>query len=163
MSDESIKPPSTSNSIFNLLLDYVGTKIRVEFKDESIKSPSTSNSIFNPFLDYVGTKIRVEFKGSCLKQDKILFDHGKILNIYIAYKINENFNISSYPTLENCLFGTVKLTRHPDIDQYKYFGYGIGFDRKGFFSLRNELGRNVKIFGVHMTSSPYIDNKKNIF
>ena len=35
--------------------------------------------------------------------------------------------------LGNCLFGAVKLTKHPDIDQYKYSGYLIGFDRKGFF------------------------------
>ena len=111
-------------------------------------------------LDYVGTKIRVEFKGSCLKQDKILFVHGKILNIYIAYKINENFNISSYPTLENCLFGAVKLTKHVDVDQYKYSGYGIGFDRKGSYSIGNEIGRNVIIFGVDMSSSSHIDNKK---
>ena len=69
----------------------------------------------------------------------------KIVNIYIVCEINKNFNISSYPTLENCLFGAVKLTKHPDIDQYKYSGYGIGFDRKAFFSLGNEIGRNVII------------------
>ena len=38
--------------------------------DESIKPPSTTNNIFNPLLDYVGTKTRVEFKGSCLKKEK---------------------------------------------------------------------------------------------
>ena len=38
-------------------------------------------------------------------------------------------DISSYSTLENCLFGAVKLTKHVDIDLYKYSGYGIGFDR----------------------------------
>ena len=42
-------------------------------------------------------------------------------------------NISSYPTLENCLFGAVKLTKDVDVDQYDYSGYGIGFDRKGVF------------------------------
>ena len=89
--------------------------------------------MFNPSLNYVGTKARVEFNGDCLKQDKISFDHGKIVNIYIVHEIDKNVNISSYPTLENCLFGAVKLTKHIDIDQYKYTGYGIGFDRKGFF------------------------------
>ena len=89
--------------------------------------------MFNPSLNYVGAKARVEFNGDCLKQDKISFDHGKIVNIYIVYEKDKNVNISSYPTLENCLFGAVKLTKHIDIDQYKYTGYGIGFDRKGFF------------------------------
>ena len=73
------------------------------------------------------------------KQDKISFDHGKVVNIYIVYEINKNFNISSYPTLGNCLFGTLKLTKHPDINQYKYSVCGIGFDRKGFFHLVMKL------------------------
>ena len=58
------------------------------------------------------------------------------------------------------MFGAGKLTKHPDIDHYKYSGYGIGFDRKGFFSLGNEIGRNVIIFGVDISSSSHIDNKK---
>ena len=45
------------------------------------------------------------------------------------------------------MFGTVKLTKYPGIDQYKYSGYGIGFDRKGFFSLGDEIVKNVTISG----------------
>ena len=67
--------------------------------DECIKTPSTSTNILNPLLNYVGTEMRVEFKGSCLKQDKISFNRGKIVNIYIVSEINKNFNISSYSTL----------------------------------------------------------------
>ena len=74
--------------------------------------------------------------------------------------MERSVNISSYLTLENCLFGAVKLTKHVDVDQYKYSGYGIGFDRKGSYSIGNEVGRNVIIFGVDMSSSPHIDNKK---
>ena len=58
------------------------------------------------------------------------------------------------------MFGAVKLTKHVDIYQDKYSGYGIGFDRKGFFSIGDEVGRNVIIFGVDMISSSHIDNKK---
>ena len=36
--------------------------------DESIKPPTTSNRILNPTLNFVGTKIRVKFSGDCLKQ-----------------------------------------------------------------------------------------------
>ena len=60
---------------------------------------------------HVGSKIRLEFKKTCLKQDKISFNHGKIINAYIVYEINKKFNISIYPTLENCFFGAVKLTK----------------------------------------------------
>ena len=68
--------------------------------------------------------------------------------------------ISSYLTLENCLFVAVKLTKHVDVDLYKYLGYGIGFDRKRSYSIVNEVGRNIIIFGVDMSSSSYIDDKK---
>ena len=44
---------------------------------------------------------------------------------------------------------------------YKYFGYGIGFDRHGSFSFPGTgLGRNVIIFGVGMISSRNIENRK---
>ena len=89
----------------------------------------------------------------------ITFNHGKVVNIYIVYEIEGSVNISSYPTLENFLFGAVKLTNHVDVDLYKYSGYGIGFDRKGFYSFGDEVGRNVIILRVDMSSSPYIDNK----
>ena len=128
--------------------------------DESIKPPSTSNKMLNPSVNYVGTKARVKFNGNCLKKEKNSFDHGKIVNIYTVYEVEKNVDISSYPALENCLFGAVKLTKHVDIDLYKYSGYGIGFDRKGHDSIGNEIGRNVIIFGVDMCSSPHIDNKK---
>ena len=58
------------------------------------------------------------------------------------------------------MFRAVRLTKHVDVDLYKYSGYGIGFDRKGFYSIGDEVGRNVIIFGVDMSSSPHIDNKK---
>ena len=121
--------------------------------DEIIKPRSTSTNILNPLLNYVGTNWRVEFKEICLKQDKILFNHGKIVNIYIAYEINKNFSISSYPTPENCLFGAVKLTKPTDIDWYKCSGYSIGFDRKEFFSIGDDFDKNVINFGVDMSSS----------
>ena len=100
---------------------------------ESIKAPTTSNKKLNPSLDYAGNKIRVKFSAGCLKQEKITFNHGKTVNIYIVYEIEKSVDISSYPTLENFLFGAVKLTKYVDVDLYKYSGYGTGFDRKGFY------------------------------
>ena len=131
---------------------------------ERIDSITASNYSVTPFLDYYDTKTRVEVSGSCLKQNKITHTHGKVVNIYIVYEISKSINISDYPTLENCLFGAVSLTKNADIDKYKYSGYGIGFDRKGSFSFPGTgLGRNVIIFGVDMSSSTKFDNKKKIF
>ena len=116
--------------------------------DERINSVTASNYSVTRKLSYYGSNIRLKFNESCLKQDKATYSHGTIANIYIVYEIGKNYNISSYPTLEKCLVGAVSLTKHADIDQYKYSGYGIGFDRKGEFSFgSNGFGRNVIIFG----------------
>ena len=125
-----------------------------------IKSPSARNNILDPSLDYLGAKIKIKFNGNCLKQDKITFNHGKTVNIYIVYEINKNYLISSYPTLGRCLFGAVKLTKHIDIDEYKNSRYDIGFDRKRNFSVGNGFCRNCITFGAVMSSSVHVDNKK---
>ena len=116
------------------------------FSDEKINSITASNYSITPELSYYGSKIRAKFNGSCLKQDKITCTHRKIVNIYIVYEISKDYNISSYPTLESCLLGTVSLTKNNDIDKYKYSGYGIGLDRKGEFSVANGFGINCIIF-----------------
>ena len=95
--------------------------------------------------------------------DKVTLNHGTKVNIYIVHKISKNYNISSYPTLKNCLFGAVSLTKNADIDKYKYSGYSIGFDRGGEFSFGNRLGKNCIIFGADLSSSSHANNKKNIF
>ena len=41
-----------------------------DFSDERINCITASNYSVIPLLDYYGTKRRVEFSGSCLKQDK---------------------------------------------------------------------------------------------
>ena len=97
------------------------------------KSNSIKKSDYGllPYLDYYDTnKIRVKFNGGCLKQEQPTILHEGILNVYIVYEITENLNGSSYPTLENCLFGAVILTKNTDIDKYGYSNYGIEFDGK---------------------------------
>ena len=61
------------------------------------------------------------------------------------------------------MFGAGSLTKHFDIDQYKYSGYGIRFDRKGEFSFGNGFSRNCRILGADMSSSFHANNKaKNV-
>ena len=128
--------------------------------DERINSVTEYNYSITPELSYFGNKIRVKLNGSCFKQDKITYTHQKMANIYIVYEISKNFDISSYPTLENCLFGTVSLTKNNDIDKCKYSGYGIGFDIKGTFSIGNGFGRNCIAFGVDILLYMLITRKK---
>ena len=130
--------------------------------DENITTPIKPDYCLNQNLSYFGTKIRVKLNRSCLNQGKITYNHKKIVKIYIVYKINKNYNMNSYPKLENSLFAAVSLTKNDDIEKYKYSGYGIGFDKKGFFSVGNGVGRNVIIFGVDMSSSSHIDKRKKV-
>ena len=58
------------------------------------------------------------------------------------------------------MFGSVKLTKNADIDQYGYSGYGIGFDRETPFSFGVDFGKNVIIFRVDMSPSTKIDSRK---
>ena len=85
--------------------------------DERTNSIKTPNHSTTPNLDYYGNKTKVEFNGNCLKQDSVTFNHKKVVNIYIVYEISKNFNINDYPTLENCLFGAVTLTKNVDINK----------------------------------------------
>ena len=86
--------------------------------DKNITALNTSDYSLNPQLSYFGTKTRMKFKGSCLKQDNY--------NTYIVYEINNNNN--NCPALKICLFCAASLPKKADIDKYKCFGYGIGFD-----------------------------------
>ena len=58
------------------------------------------------------------------------------------------------------MFGSVKLTKHVDVDLNKYSRYGTGFERKRSYSIGDEVGRYVIIFGEDMSSSPHINRKK---
>ena len=85
--------------------------------DENITASTTKGYKLNPGLNFFGTKTRIELNGTCFKQDIVTFNHGKVVNIYIAYEISKNINISDYPALENCLFREVSLIKNADIDR----------------------------------------------
>ena len=62
-------------------------------------------------------------------------------NIYIVYELGAFSSNDSDPTLKNCLFDAVPLTK-----KKKFKG--------------GEFGQNMLIFGLDMSSSVHIDNKK---
>ena len=110
-----------------------------------------------------GRNMHLKFYGSCLKTTEkcIYFPSLTELNICIDYELNSNFN-NFNPTLENCLFVAVKLTKNSDIDKYKYTGYGIGFDSKGDFLFSDgSFGQSVIISEADMSSSVHANNKVN--
>ena len=129
--------------------------------DIKIESIKTNNYSLNWHMDiYDMRKIRTKFNGSFLNRFPPTILHRDIVNIYIVYEISSVYKDINYPTLENCLSGSIKLTKNVDINKYGYSGYGIGFDRETSFSFGDEIGKNVIIFGVDMSSSAKIDNRK---
>ena len=96
-------------------LEYVSEWKSKGLSNESIKAISTSDNSFNPTLSYYGTKIRVKFSGGYLKQPKISYTHGKVVNIYVVYKLGASSSNDSDPTLKHCLFGAVTLTKNAGI------------------------------------------------
>ena len=129
--------------------------------DETIKPPATSDITLTPLIDYCGNKVNVKFNGTILRQREMSYTHGTTVNIYIVYWLGTSSSHTDDPALQNCLFGAVTLTKNADIDKYGYSGYGIGFDKKSSFSFPDGgFGQNIWIFGVDMSSSVPFGNKK---
>ena len=87
------------NSVVNITDRVLSWRCK-GISNESIKPPTTSDNSLNPRLSSYGTKIRVQFTGSCLKQPKFTFTHKKVVSIYIVYELSAaSFHISD-PTVK---------------------------------------------------------------
>ena len=102
--------------------------------DKSIKPPAASNNSLALALNYINTKL--QFDGSCLKQQKWHLHISKLANTYIVYEINL---WSSTQGADFRKFGAVKLDKNTDPNKYSHYGYDIGFDERGIFSLSGYL------------------------
>ena len=70
-----------------------------------------------------------------------------LINLYISYTLTIWLrNLNTGFTLNNCLFGSVKLTKNDDFDKYKYNVYGIGFDSRSEFSFTDGSMGKMSLF-----------------
>ena len=97
--------------------DYISSWKSKGLSAESIKPPTTSDNSLTPELSYYDYNIRVKFTGSCLKQPKITYTHKKVVNINIVYELGASTAHIDDPTLKNCLFRAVTLTKNADIEK----------------------------------------------
>ena len=80
--------------------------------DGKINAPGTSSSNDQaPVLEYGGAEIRLKFKGDHLRQNKVTYNHGKMVNIHIVHEISSTFTSQSSFTFKKSLFGAVKITK----------------------------------------------------
>ena len=130
--------------------------------NEGLEVVSETDNTLDPIINWLdGDKIGLRFARSCLRESKITYNHGKIVNIYIAYALLNVYSNDNYRTFKNALFGAVRLTKNTDINKYIYSCYEIRFCERGFFShLDGRTGKNEINFGVDMSSSTKIDKKK---
>ena len=69
--------------------------------DLEINPIKTNNYLLNLRIDQHDTsKIRLKFNRSILNQFSPSIIHGKIVNIFVVYKITSNYNDSNYPTVK---------------------------------------------------------------
>ena len=101
----------------------------------------------------------------------IIPDNNKnVINIYVVNKLDpiSSTRNTDY-TIQNALFGAIKITKNADYSKNNYTGYGLCFDEGGEFSHTVRQGnfdrttdaRNVIIFGVYMSSSIHATNRAN--
>ena len=87
--------------------------------DETIKPPATSDNSLTPELSYYGTKTRVKFSRRCSKQATLSYTHKNVVNIYTVYELGGSSSDSDDPTRGNCFSGAVTLSKNGDIDKFK--------------------------------------------
>ena len=157
---------STSIKYFQTITNtnYISSWKSKGLSAESIKPFPTSDNIPTPLIDYYNYKIKVKFNGSFLRQTKVAFTHGKVVNIFMVYELVGLALTLMILHLKNCLFGAATLIKNADFDKYEYLVMELVLIKKSSFSFSDSgFGQKVLIFGVHMSSSAHIDNIKKIY
>ena len=80
--------------------------------DKTITPNAISDNSLAQLIDYCGRKVRVKFNKGCLNQpNNLTYGYGSRVNIFVAYELGASSSNDSDPTLKNCLFGAVTLTK----------------------------------------------------
>ena len=103
----------------------------VGLSDEKIKS---SGETYSPTLPFDKEKKYLTFNSDILAQEKIVYNHESVVNIYVVYTLLYWPN-STIDCLKNCLFGAIAFYR-------KWSGYGLAFGIKDY--VHTESGKNAK-------------------
>ena len=85
--------------VFQPMYKYFKTSVKVSttyvssweskgLSNEKISSITKSDYNQAPSLAYHTVKIKLKFVGDLFKQDRIIYNHGPLVNIYIAYRLN---------------------------------------------------------------------------
>ena len=136
---------------------------------------SNMNAIGDPGGDLPDIKnngrLYVYLSGNYFQQNKVIIpNNDNVINIYCVYEIQPiAARRDTTFTIQNALFGASQITKNADTSKYNYKGYGICFDERNLFGhtitegdfAHTTNGRNVLIFGAHMSFSVHATNRVN--
>ena len=132
---------------------WISTGIHNDSNNTDLFSVNNSNNN-SPTLLNKNNRSGVTFNGNFMKQNKLGYTRGKNVNIYIVYELKNRRVDNPDFTIQNGLFGAVKITKNVNTSHYKHEGYGICFDSESSFSFGNRIdAKNVIIFGVDTSNS----------
>ena len=78
---------------------YISEWKSKRLSDESIKPSSTSDNSLSLLIDYLGSKIILKFIGRCLKPPKLQCTINTIVKIYIVVELDASSSFNDDPTL----------------------------------------------------------------
>ena len=113
-------------------------------------------------------RIHVYLNSNYFEQNKATIPNKTVVNIYIVYKLEPLVSTRNTDyTIQNALFGPMKITKNTDYSKNNYTGYGLCFHEGGEFSHtvkqgnfnRTTTAKNVIIFGVDTSSSIHATNR----
>ena len=143
------------------IYDSLNKNVLNSVRNTKIVSPNIKKKI--------NSQLYVSFHGNYFKQDPITI-RNNVINIYVVYKLDpiSSTRNTDY-TIQNALFGAMKITKNTDSSKNKYTGYGLCFDEGGEFGHAVKQGnfnrvtnaKNVIIFGVDTSYSIHATNRAN--
>ena len=90
---------------------WISTGIDNDSNNSDLFSVNNSNNN-SPTLLNKNNRLGVTFNGNYMKQNKLGNTHGKIVNLYIVYELKNRRTDSPDFTVQNGLFGAVKLNKN---------------------------------------------------
>ena len=120
------KPKSKScNRTGGVINSWISTGIHNDGKNSDLFSVQNSSNVL-PKLINQNNRFGVLIEGSYMKENKLDYFHNSVVNIYIVYKLNRTDNNRNTDfTIQNALFGAVKINKNSNSSHNKYHGYGI--------------------------------------
>ena len=116
-------------------------------------------------------KMHVYLQGNHFQQNNVIIpNNNNVINIYVVYKLDPMSSTRNTDyTIQNALFGTMRITKNTESSKNNYTRYSLCFDEGGEFGHtvrqgnfdRTTNAKNVIIFGADMSSSIHATNIAN--